>query len=125
MSSIVNRTVVVTTNVTTNVTSEVTSNTTSDNSTSNVTTIITPVVTQVNTTTIVPTVVNSTVTALVNKTIQTYGIWRFTYQCNKTNDEFYLHITNKLQQANMINATLSTANSATVQGQLYTYCNGA
>jgi hypothetical protein len=31
---------------------------------------------------------------------ETTGLWNYSYQCNSTNEEFYLHITNKLSQAN-------------------------
>jgi hypothetical protein len=52
-------------------------------------------------------------------------LWNFSYQCNKTNDEFYLHITNKLSQANQVNATLSSLSGTDVDGYLHTFCNGA
>ena len=55
----------------------------------------------------------------------TTGLWNFTYQCNKTGDEFYLHITNKLSQVNSLNATLTSLEGPGVDGSLYTYCNGA
>ena len=31
---------------------------------------------------------------------ETTGLWNYSYQCNSTNEEFYLHITNKQSQAN-------------------------
>ena len=63
-------------------------------------------------------------TSLLNE--NTTGLWNYSYQCNKTNDEFYLHITNKMSQVNSINAGLSSlAGAGVVDGFLSTYCNGA
>jgi hypothetical protein len=55
----------------------------------------------------------------------TTGLWNYTYQCNKTNEEFYLHITNKMSQVNQINSTLTSLGGAGVDGFLHTFCNGA
>lgn len=63
-------------------------------------------------------------TSLLNE--NTTGLWNYSYQCNKTNDEFYLHITNKVSQVNSIHAGVtSLAGAGVVDGFLSTYCNGA
>ena len=53
------------------------------------------------------------------------GLWNYSYQCNKTGDEFYLHVTNKQSQVNQLNASISSLSGTGVAGFLHTYCNGA
>lgn len=62
-----------------------------------------------------------------NLTVNETGLWNYTYQCNSTNDEFYLHITNKEYQANTLVANLTSlrTDESIVDGYLHTYCNGA
>lgn len=58
-------------------------------------------------------------------TVNETGLWNYSYQCNKTGDEFYLHVTNKQSQVNQLNASISSLSGTGVAGFLHTYCNGA
>jgi hypothetical protein len=53
--------------------------------------------------------------------------WNFSYQCNKTNDEFYLSISNKGRQVVMLNSTITSVDLpiGTADAYLHTYCGGA
>ena len=53
------------------------------------------------------------------------GLWNYSYQCNKSNEEFFVQITNKLAHVNQLSANLASLNGTGDDGFLHTYCHGA